>query len=78
MSLRALYDTPFFDLISRSHQVHREHWTGNEVQLCTLLSIKTGGCSEDCSYCAQSARYTTGVKAERLMQKDAVMEAARV
>lgn len=77
MSLRALYDTPFFDLISRSHHVHREHWTENEVQLCTLLSIKTGGCSEDCSYCAQSARYTTGVKAERLMQKDEVMAAAQ-
>lgn len=77
MSLRALYDTPFFDLLSRAHHVHREHWTGNEVQLCTLLSIKTGGCSEDCSYCAQSARYSTGVKAERLMQKDDVLAAAQ-
>ena len=65
--LKAIYDTPLFDLISRSRAVYLEHWRGDEMQLCTLLSIKTGGCSEDCGYCAQSARYSTGVKAERLM-----------
>ncbi|HEV7403925.1 MAG TPA: biotin synthase BioB [Chthoniobacteraceae bacterium] len=75
--LREIYDTPFFDLISRARASYLEHWSGNEVQLCTLLSIKTGGCSEDCGYCAQSARYHTGVKAERLMETDAVMEVAR-
>src|SRR5471032_1621181 len=75
--LKAIYDAPFFDLIARSHAVHEEHWPEREVQLCTLLSIKTGGCSEDCGYCAQSARYTTDVKAEKLMEKDAVMEKAR-
>src|SRR3954470_9801263 len=75
--LREIYDTPFFDLISRARASYLEHWSGNEVQLCTLLSIKTGGCSEDCGYCAQSSRYQTGVKAERLMETDAVMEVAR-
>jgi biotin synthase len=74
--LKEIYDAPFFDLIARSHAVHAEHWPENEVQLCTLLSIKTGGCSEDCSYCAQSSRYQTGVKAEPLMQKAEVMAAA--
>lgn len=74
--LQAIYATPFFELISRSRSVYLEHWSGNEVQLCTLLSIKTGGCSEDCGYCAQSARYSTGVKAEKLMPQSDVMEAA--
>src|SRR5215213_9800795 len=75
--LRAIYDTPFFDLLSRARASYLEHWSGNQVQLCTLLSIKTGGCSEDCGYCAQSARYKTDVKAEKLMETDAVMEVAR-
>ena len=75
--LKQLYSLPFFDLIQRSRRVHEEHWTKNEVQLCTLLSIKTGGCSEDCSYCAQSARYSTSVEVERLMEKDDVLERAR-
>src|ERR1700676_2010361 len=76
-ALQAIYDQPFFDLIQRSRACYLEHWKGNEVQLCTLLSIKTGGCSEDCGYCAQSARYHTGVKAERLMETEEVMEGAR-
>jgi biotin synthase len=75
--LRALYDLPLFDLISRARAVYLEHWQGGEMQLCTLLSIKTGGCSEDCGYCAQSARYQTGVKAEKLMETDAVLAAAQ-
>lgn len=74
--LRALYDLPFFDLISRARGVYVQNWEGNEMQLCTLLSIKTGGCSEDCGYCAQSARYSTGVKAERLMETEQVLAAA--
>jgi biotin synthase len=75
--LQELHDLPFFQLIQRSRRVHEENWPDGEVQLCTLLSIKTGGCSEDCSYCAQSARYNSGVEVERLMAKDAVMERAR-
>ena len=75
--LHRLYHQPFFQLLQQSRAVHESHWPENEVQLCTLLSIKTGGCSEDCSYCAQSARYQTGVKAERLMEKDEVMQRAK-
>ena len=75
--LQSIYETPFFDLISQARAVYLEHWTGNEVQLCTLLSIKTGGCSEDCGYCAQSARYHTGVKAERLMETEDILTVAR-
>ena len=70
--LQAIYETPFFDLIGRSREVYLAHWKMNEVQLCTLLSIKTGGCSEDCGYCAQSARYTTGIERETLMSPDAI------
>jgi biotin synthase len=65
--LHRIYHQPFFNLLKQARAVHDEHWTDNAVQLCTLLSIKTGGCSEDCGYCAQSARYTTGVQAEKLM-----------
>ncbi|PAZ03943.1 MAG: biotin synthase BioB [Verrucomicrobiia bacterium AMD-G2] len=75
-NLLALYQLPLFDLIDQSRAVHKEHWSAGKVQLCTLLSIKTGGCSEDCSYCAQSARYKSGVEAERLMSKELVMERA--
>jgi len=75
--LLALYELPFFDLISKSREVYLDNWENNEVQLCTLLSIKTGGCSEDCSYCAQSSRYNSGVQVERLMEKEQVMERAR-
>jgi biotin synthase len=74
--LRALYDTPFFELISLARATFLQNWRGDEVQLCTLLSIKTGGCSEDCGYCAQSARYDTGVRAERLMGTAEILEAA--
>ena len=65
--LQSIYETPLFDLIARARQVYLAHWKENEVQLCTLLSIKTGGCSEDCGYCAQSARYSTGIERESLM-----------
>lgn len=74
--LNSLYQLPLFDLIQRSRQIHEENWPAAEVQLCTLLSIKTGGCSEDCSYCAQSARYRSGVDAERLMEKCDIMKRA--
>ncbi|MFP6867636.1 MAG: biotin synthase BioB [Roseibacillus sp.] len=75
--LNQLYRKSFFALLQLARSVHEEHWTDSSVQLCTLLSIKTGGCSEDCSYCAQSARYSTGVEAERLMEKEDIMERAR-
>ncbi len=75
--IRQLYQLPFFELLKRGRASHEAHWPKQEVQLCTLLSIKTGGCSEDCSYCAQSARYDTGVSSERLMECDDVMTRAR-
>jgi biotin synthase len=75
--LQTIYETPFFDLIRRSNEVHRNHWKNNDVQLCTLLSIKTGGCSEDCSYCAQSARYKSELEIEPLMKCEDVLPRAR-
>jgi len=75
--LHRLYHLPLFDLLKKARTVHEENWPEREVQLCTLLSIKTGGCSEDCGYCAQSARYSTGLQSEKLMEKDDVMERAR-
>lgn len=68
---------PFNDLIFRAQQVHREHFNPNEIQLSTLLSIKTGGCPEDCAYCPQSAKYDTGVDAEKLMPLNEVLQAAQ-
>jgi biotin synthase len=76
--LQAIYETPFFDLLSRARTTFQENWTGRQVQLCTLLSIKTGGCSEDCAYCAQSARYQTGIRNERLMDRGSVLEMAHL
>ena len=75
--LSALYRQPLFDLISQSRAVHLQHWRGEEVQRCSLLSIKTGGCSEDCAYCAQSAHYSTGVEREELLSLENVLAAAR-
>ena len=74
--LSALYHQPLFDLISQSRAVHLQHWRGEEVQRCSLLSIKTGGCSEDCAYCAQSAHYSTGLEREELLSLEEVMTAA--
>ena len=75
--LEATYHQPFFELLQRARAVHDAHWPEHdEMQLCTLLSIKTGGCSEDCGYCAQSARYSTGVQAERLMGTEEALAAA--
>ena len=72
-----LFDLPFTELLFRAAEVHRAHHAADEVQLCTLLSIKTGGCAEDCGYCSQSAHAETGLKAEKLMGVDAVVLAAR-
>jgi biotin synthase len=75
--LQALYRQPLFDLITQSRAVHLQHWQGDEVQRCSLLSIKTGGCSEDCAYCAQSAHYSTGIERQDLLAVKDVMTAAR-
>src|SRR6266536_1809037 len=75
--LSTLYHQPLFDLISQSRAVHLQHWRGEEVQRCSLLSIKTGGCSEDCAYCAQSAHYSTDVEREELLSVENVLSAAR-
>ncbi len=75
--VRALFELPFPDLIFHAQRIHRAHFDPREVQLSTLLSIKTGGCPEDCAYCPQSAHHATGVKAEKLMDADAVLAAAK-
>jgi biotin synthase len=75
--LSLLYHQPFFDLIAQSRAVHIDHWPGEEIQRCSLLSIKTGGCSEDCAYCAQSAHYSTGVEREDLLPLDRILAEAR-
>ncbi|MEJ7138480.1 biotin synthase BioB [Amphibiibacter pelophylacis] len=75
--VEALFALPFMDLMFRAQQVHREHFQPGEVQLSTLLSIKTGGCAEDCGYCPQSAHFEAGVKAEKLLPVDEVLAAAR-
>jgi biotin synthase len=74
----ALLELPFADLLYRAQTVHRQHFDPNAVQVSTLLSIKTGGCPEDCGYCPQAARYNTGVENENLMALDEVVAAARV
>jgi len=73
----ALWEQPFNDLLFMAHSVHREFWPANAVQKCTLLSIKTGGCPEDCKYCPQSARYNTGVESEQLMAVQQVLAEAK-
>ncbi|MBT9594549.1 MAG: biotin synthase BioB [Vitreoscilla sp.] len=74
--IEALFSLPFPDLIHRAQTVHRQHFDPSEVELATLLSIKTGGCPEDCGYCPQSVHYDTGVEAGKLMETAAVREAA--
>ena len=76
--VRALFALPFPDLMFHAQRVHREHFDPNEVQISTLLSIKTGACPEDCAYCSQSIRFNTGLQAEPLMQADEVLEKARI
>ena len=76
-AVAALFDLPFGDLMFHAQQVHRAHHAHNTVQLSTLLSIKTGGCPEDCGYCPQAARYHTGVASQDVLAVDAVVAAAR-
>jgi biotin synthase len=75
--LQELHSLPFFDLIKRAREVHEKFWPDGKIQLCTLLSIKTGGCSEDCAYCAQSARYKTELESHVLLEREEVMKHAR-
>ncbi len=73
----ALFEKPFNDLMFEAQTVHRLHFDSNKIQLSQLLSIKTGGCSEDCSYCSQSARHDTGLEKQGLLELEVVLEAAR-
>src|SRR5437899_577332 len=73
----ALFDLPFNDLMFRAQQVHRAQFPNADVELATLLSIKTGGCEEDCGYCPQAARYDTGVEAKKILEIGEVLDAAR-
>ena len=74
--IQDLFKLPLNDLLYRAHTIHRAYWQPNQVQLSTLLSIKTGGCPEDCKYCAQSSHYDTGLEADKLLDIDAVRQAA--
>ncbi|MEW6991571.1 biotin synthase BioB [Colwelliaceae bacterium 6441] len=76
--VNALLALPFNDLMFKAQTIHRENFNANEVQVSTLLSIKTGACPEDCKYCSQSARYNTDVEKERLMEVEKVLEAAKI
>lgn len=75
--IQAIYDTPILELMYQAATVHREHHDPSEVQVCTLLSVKTGGCPEDCSYCPQAARYHTDVKVHKLLEVDEVLDKAK-
>ncbi|CAM3471431.1 biotin synthase BioB [Parendozoicomonas haliclonae] len=75
--VEALFELPFNDLLFRAQSVHRTHFDPNEVQVSTLLSIKTGACPEDCKYCPQSGRYNTGLKKEKLMEVQKVLDKAK-
>ncbi len=76
--IRALFDLPFPDLVFAAQRVHRMHFDPHEVQISTLLSVKTGGCAEDCGYCPQSAHHDAGVKAEKMMAVEDVLAEAKV
>ncbi|KAB8349852.1 hypothetical protein FH972_023865 [Carpinus fangiana] len=76
--IRSIYNTPLMDLSFHSATLHRRFHSPSAVQMCTLMNIKTGGCSEDCSYCAQSSRYNTGLKATKMSSVDSVLEAASI
>ncbi|KIM48377.1 hypothetical protein M413DRAFT_440105 [Hebeloma cylindrosporum] len=77
VEIQEIYDTPLLDLVFRSASVHRQHHDPSKIQLCTLMNIKTGGCTEDCSYCSQSSRYSTPTKASKLVEIEPVLAAAR-
>ncbi|MFC5605405.1 biotin synthase BioB [Variovorax soli] len=76
-AVQALLDMPFMDLVHQAQTVHRQHFPEGDIELATLLSVKTGGCPENCGYCPQSAEFDTGVKAQKLMEVDEVLRAAK-
>ncbi|MCW5222058.1 biotin synthase BioB [Verminephrobacter aporrectodeae] len=76
-AVQALLDQPLLDLLHEAQTVHRRHWPAGDIELATLLSVKTGGCPENCGYCPQAAGFDTGVRAEKLMEPDAVLRAAQ-
>jgi biotin synthase len=76
--IKEIYDTPLMNLAFAAGSVHRKFHNPSSIQMCTLMNIKTGGCSEDCSYCAQSSRYQTGLKATKMVTVDSVLSAARI
>ena len=76
-AIQELLDKPFMDLMFQAHSVHREHWPAGDIELATLLSVKTGGCAENCGYCPQSSHFDTGVQAQKLMAVDEVRAAAQ-
>src|SRR5271167_4599598 len=76
-SVRAIHDSSLPELLFRAQTVHRQHHAADEVQLCTLLSVKTGGCAEDCAYCPQSSHYETPVSVEKSLAVDEVLGAAK-
>ncbi len=76
-AVQDLLDRPFMDLLWQAQAVHREHWPAGDIELATLLSVKTGGCPENCGYCPQAAEFETGVKAEKMMDVQEVTAAAR-
>lgn len=75
--IRSFYKSPVLDLVHRAAAVHRQHFDPSEIQVCRLISIKTGGCPEDCGYCSQSAHYETGIESQALMEMSDVVETAR-
>ena len=75
--IKALFEMPFSDLIFMAHSIHREVFDPNQVQVSSLLNIKTGACPEDCSYCSQSSKYDTGLEREKLMEIDQVLQQAK-
>src|SRR6056300_762502 len=76
-SIREIYNKPLLDLVFQAASIHREHHNPNKIQVSTLLSVKTGGCSEDCAYCPQAARYFTDIENEAILALEEVVEAAK-
>ncbi|RXZ31005.1 biotin synthase BioB [Oxalobacteraceae bacterium CAVE-383] len=76
-AIQELFDMPLMDLLFQAQTVHRQHWPAGDIELATLLSVKTGGCPENCGYCPQSSAFDTGVKAQKLMAVDEVVRAAQ-
>ncbi|WP_066570470.1 biotin synthase BioB [Snodgrassella sp. CFCC 13594] len=77
-AIEALFETPFMDLVFQAAEINRQHFSANQIQLSTLLSIKTGGCPEDCAYCPQSAHHATGVEKQQIMDVDDIVAKAKI